>query len=285
MSSAAPLQRYAFALAVLAGAASGCTSLNGKAPSPAAAPIYEDTPVPTVPPVTPAPAVTPAADVTPAAVATPLPTRPIGKAEAKAKPGAPIGPIITFFGAARADGLPVEPESVDRNGVPTFLSAVGSGFILVLEAKPGTGGFEVGRRTFVHVPDNPSARPDVEILVSRPLGDGSKAVCDRRPPQMGGVPAVNPANFDETQAVADAMNDLACRFETFNESEMSCTLDANGNYKFAGAETSHQYCVIIARSFSFPEGTTEVTVRVKDVEGNPGPPKKLRIKRPPAPKN
>ncbi len=281
MSSAASPYRLAVLLAMLASVVSGCSASRGTSPTPPPTPVYEDTPVPTVPPATPT---TPAAVVTPAAAATPVPTRPIGKSEVKAKPGEPIGPVVTYFGAARADGLPVEPKSVDRQGVPTYESAVGSGFMLVIEAKPGLGSFEVGRRVFVHVPDNPAARPDIEIIANRPLGDGSAAVCDRRPPNMGGVPAVSPARFDETQAISDAMNDLACRFETFNESEMSCTVDKLGNYKFVDGATTNQFCVIVARSFAFAEGTTEVSVRLKDVEGNPGPVKKLRIHRPPAKK-
>ena len=88
-------------------------------------PEGELTPMPTVPPKTPTPEATPA----------PLKTRPVGK-EIKARKGEPIGPVITFLGAARADGHTVEPESVDKKGIPTYLSSAGSGFMLVIEAKP-----------------------------------------------------------------------------------------------------------------------------------------------------
>lgn len=258
------------ALMIAALAAGGCTATQPTQPSPVAPPDWEETPVPTVPPSTPAPTVAP----------TPLPTRPVGRTDAAVIPGQPIGPVITHFGAARADGLPVEPESVDGSGVPTFLSVVGSGFILVVEARPGTGGYEVGRRTFVHKPDDPTLRPDLEILASRDLGDGSPEVCDRRRPNMGGVPGFNPPNFADTQKVADALNDLACRFETFLESEFSCTINAHGNYSFVHPETTNQFCVIVAKSFAFPVGTTEVRARLRDVEGNPGPVQRIRIRRP-----
>ena len=258
-------------LSLMLGTSACTTSLSG-GPEPQA-PHYEETPVPTVPPATAAPTVAP----------TPLATRPVGRKDVKAAPGSPVGPVITYFGAARADGLPVEPESVDSKGVATYLSVAGSGFILVVEAKPGSGGFEVGRRTFVHDPEDPTLRPDLEIQANRDLGDGSAAVCDRRRPELGGVPKITPPTFAGGQAVADALNDFACRFETFMESEFSCTLNELGNYAFVDSETTNQFCVIIAKSFAFPVGTTEVRVRLNDVEGNPGPVSTLRIRRPKTP--
>lgn len=251
----------------------GCSLLGSPSPKPAATPAFEMTPVPTVPPRTKAPTV-------PVATATPLPTRPVGNPEVKAKPGQRIGPVITYVGAARADGLPVEPISVDKRGIPTYNSAVGSGFILVIEAKAGIGGHEVGRRTFVHKQDDPTLRPDLEIQANRDLGNGSPEVCDRRKPKLGGVPGIWPPTFDGGQKVADALNDLSCRFETFTESEFSCTVNDLGNYSYVKQDTTNQYCVIVAKSFAFPEGLTELRIRLRDIKGNPGPTKILRIKRP-----
>jgi hypothetical protein len=212
-------------------------------------------------------------------------TRPIPTG-AKAKKGEAIGPIITYLGAARADGTPAQPESVDKNGVPTYLTRSGSGFILVIEAKPGLAGFEVGRRVFVYVPDNPAERSDLEIISDRDLGNGSPAVCDRMKPNIGGVPAVKPSTFDFTQKVSDAINDFACRFETFNESDFSCTMTPNGDYKFVGTGTTEQYCLLVAKAYGFPEGITTLSVRLRDTNGNPGPVKLLRIRHEavPAPK-
>ncbi len=245
-------------LAGLLANASACTSSAVKQPAPAT-PVYEDTPVPTVPPSTPSPASAP----------TPLPTRPIGRPDVTPVPGAPVGPVVTFFGAARADGLPVEPESVDAKGIPTYLSQAGSGFILVVEGKPGSGGFEVGRRIFVHSETNASLRPDLEIQANRDLGDGSPKVCDRRRPELGGIPKISPPGFDGGQAVADALNDFSCRFETFIESDFSCTVNKLGNYAFVGTDTTTQFCVIVAKSFAFRTGVTEVRVRRRDGKGNP----------------
>jgi hypothetical protein len=42
--------------------------------------------------------------------------------------------------------------------------------------------------------------------------------------------------------------------------------------------------MIIARAYGFDFGDTLVSVRVRDVAGNPGPVHKLRIHRPPAKK-
>jgi hypothetical protein len=233
---------------------------------------FEATPMPTVPPATP----------TPDATAAPLPTRPVGS-QLKPTKGQSIGPEITFFGAARADGSLVEPTSVDNKGIPVYRSEVGSGFMLVVESKPGKSGFETGRRVFAYVPDDPKVRPDLEIETNRDMGDGSPAVCDRTRPHIGGIPAINPANFAETQKISDTINDFSCRFETFIESDGSCTLSKNGDYSFINKQTTTQFCMIVARAYMFPVGRTLLSVRVRDSEGNPGPIKQMWIERPVTP--
>lgn len=227
-----------------------------------------DTPIPTVPVATP----------TPSSPPTPLPTRPVGREDVKPRKGQPIGPVITHFGGARADGYPVQPAGVEK-GIPTYLSQSGAGFIIVVEAKPGLGGHEVGRRVYVHFPDDPSARPDLEIISNRPLGDGSRAVCDRLRPNIGGVPATS--SFAETPEVTAAINDFSCRFETHNDNDSACTVNQAGDFAFVNPETTQQFCMVVARAWAFPVGDTILTVRVRDVKGNPGPPKQLRIRRPP----
>ncbi|MBI3782185.1 MAG: hypothetical protein HY270_02170 [Deltaproteobacteria bacterium] len=231
-----------------------------------------DTPVPTVPPATPTPPPTPA----------PLATRPVLK-KGKADKGEFIGPVITHLGAARADGLPVEPVS-NEGGIPTYMSAAGSGFIIVIEAKPGSGGGEVARRVFAYQAGDPKVRPDLEIISSRDLGNGSPKVCDRMRPDIGGIPAVNPTRFDETQKISDAINDFSCRFETFNESQSSCTSTKTGDFSFVKQDTTQQFCMMVAHAWSFTEGDTILTVRVRDMNGNPGPAKKMRVRHPPASK-
>lgn len=233
---------------------------------------YVETPMPTVPPATP----------TPEPTAAPLPTRPIGK-QIKASKGHPIGAAVTYFGAARADGTSVDPVRVEK-GIPVYQSGAGSGFILVIEAKPGESGFEPGRRIFAYVENDPTVRPDLEIESNRDLGDGNPAVCDRRRPNLGGIPGINPPSFDEKQRISDAINDFGCRFETFVQSDSSCTMSKNGDYSFVSKDTTLQFCMIVARSWGFPEGKTLLSVRVRDSEGNPGPVKHLWIERLPSPK-
>ncbi|GBD26995.1 hypothetical protein HRbin30_02339 [bacterium HR30] len=246
----------------------GCASRRQEATR-VAVPIV-DTPVPTVAPSTPTPTPPP----------TPLPTRPVGREEVKPRKGQAVGPVITHFGAARADGIPVTPVATEK-GIPTYLTGAGAGFILVVEAKPGLAGHEVGRRVFAHVPDDPTVRPDLEIISNRPLGNGDPRVCDSRRPDIGGIPAA--PSFAETQAITDAINDFACRFETHNDNESACTVNASGDFAFVNPETTQQFCMAVARAWEFPVGDTILTVRVRDVKGNPGPPKKLRIRRPAQP--
>src|SRR5262245_44076434 len=90
----------------------GFSACAAKAPSKQTTPPphYTDTPMPTVVPGAPTPPPTEA----------PLPTRPSG-ATIKPRKGEAIGPVITHFGAARADGYAVQPESVDQQGIPTYV--------------------------------------------------------------------------------------------------------------------------------------------------------------------
>ncbi|MFQ5668598.1 MAG: hypothetical protein ACE5I7_19505 [Candidatus Binatia bacterium] len=253
----------------------GLSACAARAPLPGPTGVpeaYPPTAVPTVPPSPPTPVSTPA----------PLPTRPIGR-KVKARKGHPIGPIVTFFGAARADGSSVEPERVDAKGIPTYLSHVGSGFMLVVEVKPGESGYEPGRRVFAYVPDDPSVRPDLEIETNRDMGDGSRVVCDRRRPNIGGIPAINPPSFAERKPISDAINDFSCRFETFTESESACTLNQYGDYSFVKKDSTTQFCMIVARAYLFPVGKTLLSVRVRDSEGHPGPVKRMWIDRPRTP--
>jgi hypothetical protein len=144
--------------------------------------------------------------------------------------------------------------------------------MIVVEGKPGISNIEVGRSIFKYDENDPTQRPDLEIEVNRPLGDGSPAVCDARRPKMGGIPAVNPPSFAESKQVTAALNDLSCRFETFIESNSSCTVDKTGDFSFIDPKQSKvQFCMVVARTWNFQEGDTLVSARLRDIEGNPGP--------------
>jgi hypothetical protein len=99
-------------------------------------------------------------------------------------------------------------------------------------------------------------------------------------PKIGGIPAIDPPSWAETQKVADALNDVGCRFEVFIESDSSCTLGPNEDWEFRDPQTKIQFCMTVARAWNFPVGDTLVSVRVRDSAGNPGPVKKIRINRP-----
>jgi len=243
------------------------TPVAAATPAPVATPWADEryaSPVPTVPPATPGA----------------LPTRPVPNPNLKATKGHPIGPVITYFGAARADGNAYEPTSVDKDGVPTYENPVGSGFMIVVEAKPGPSNYEVAKSIFSYDPKDPKRRPDLQIESNRPLGDGSVAVCDRRRPNIGGVPAINPPSFEETQEISDRLNDMACRFETFLTPEGACTVAKNGDFAFVNSDSAMQFCMVVAHAWAFPEGTTELRVRVLDTGGHPGPVKTMKVYRP-----
>jgi hypothetical protein len=169
----------------------------------------------------------------------------------------------------------VEPIGMTPEGWPIYERPFGFAFSLVIEAKPGPSGRPVGVNAFNHDPFDPSLRPDLEIIVSRALGDASTAVCDDMLPFLGGVPAS--PDFEFTQEISDAINDLACRF--VNGSGVpggrgagdACTSFENGEFGFAKAGTTAQFCALIAEPFGFQLGDTIVTVRVRDRSGQPGP--------------
>lgn len=274
------MRRGIAAALVLLSSAVACSTVQSK-PAPRKVveePAEAPTPVviKTVPPGTPVPA-----------GAAPLATRPVKnpKAEEEKKAGKAVGPIVTFAGAARADGQIMEPAGKSPKGYPIYNNFVGSGFIIVVEGKPGISNIEVGRSIFKYDPNDPKSRPDLEIEVNRPLGDGSADVCDARRPKIGGIPAVDPPSFAETKQITAALNDFSCRFETFIESASSCTVERSGDFSFINPKESKvQFCMVVARSWNFPEGETLVSVRLRDNEGNPGPVANFIVqrKRPPA---
>lgn len=267
--------RSGTAVAALLCGAIGCSTMRSAPQATPAAPTPPPVSMPTVPPGTPIPA-----------GAAPLPTRPVKNpnAEAEKKAGKAVGPVVTFAGLARADGQLTQPFGKSPEGIPIYRNPVGSGFMIVVEGKPGLGNVEVGRSIFKYDPNDPTQRPDLEIEVNRPLGDGSAAVCDARPPKLGGIPAVNPPSFAEKPQVSAALNDFSCRFETFIESNSSCTVQKGGEFSFVDPKNSKvQFCMVVARAWNFPDGDTLVSLRLRDVDGDPGPVTRFIVQRQPNP--
>jgi hypothetical protein len=206
-------------------------------------------------------------------------------ATATPTPEATIGPQVSYLGLARADGSVLEPTSVLADGTPVFVRYGGSGFFLVVEGRPGASGAPVGLETFR---EDLASLPDLQIVSSRPLGNGSAEVCDNTPPG-GGVPAVEPADFSPTAEHIAAINDLACRFVDGEGRhrglgpEDACTLFPTGEYEFVNRSSTVQYCALVSRFLEFPLGETVLTVRLRDVLGNPGPPARLVVRIEPPP--
>ena len=202
-----------------------------------------------------------------------LPSLPTATKTPHATPTPGSGPVITFIGITRADDTLVPATGQTADGLPIFSRPTGSGFRLVIEAKPGRSGAAVGRSAFQ---GDASMFPDLQIEVSHPLGNGSTAVCDNSHEMPGGVPAIDPPSFDSTPGNINAVNDLGCRFNDGQghpmgvDASAACVLFPTGEYHFVNADSTLQFCGFITGVLAFPAGDTVVTVRVRDVNGNLG---------------
>jgi hypothetical protein len=214
--------------------------------------------------VTPTPSITPTPTITP----TRTPTPPL-----------PRGPKITYFGIANAEGFPSTPNTKDADDNPVFIRHGGFGFHVVVEAKSGTSLSPPGTKNLQSDANDPAVRPDLQIQSDHDLGDNPTAfVCDAAGPNPeqtpGGVPGIDPPSFDlSRQDVADALNDLACRFAYHNSSE-PCTKDPDtDNPDFAAEDSTSQFCtgITVGIEYRFPAGQdTTLTVQWRDAAGNIG---------------
>jgi hypothetical protein len=185
------------------------------------------------------------------------------------------GPEISYFGVASAIGFPQVAASFDSEGRPVYSLPHGQGFYLVVELLPGRS----LRPPALSAYSESGELPDVQIIVSRPLGDGSAEVCDIGRPG-GGVPATDPLEFGTSQGVVDAINDLGCRVDdglgmpTFRGSRFCTRGDEPGeadSVTQGQGQFARQFCVPIARGWAFAVGDTIVAARARDVDGNLGP--------------
>ncbi len=191
------------------------------------------------------------------------------------------GPQITYFGLTRADDSLVEPIGNTQDSVPIYTRPAGAGFSLLIEGKPGASRAALGQSTYVVGSD---ALPDLQIVASRQLGDGSPAICDVTPPDVGGVPALDPPIFDDSQNVIDTVNDLACRFVDGSGQPRgrgqndACVLFSNGDYRFVSPSSMLQFCGFIDGALHFPNGDTRFTARLRDAQGNVGLPRQIVVR-------
>lgn len=212
---------------------------------------------------------------------TPTRTRTITPTITPTVPG-PSGPVITFFGLTRSDDTLIAPTGTTSQGLSIYARLVGTAFSLVVEGMPGTSGLAVGGSAYQA---DSASLPDLQIEVSHPIGNGSKAVCDSAGATAGGVPAVDPPNFDAVQSVIDAVNDLACRFVDGSgkpgprrNAFESCVMFATGDSGFVDPNTTIQFCGFVTGVMEFPAGDTVVTARLRDEGGNPGPTAQLVVR-------
>lgn len=194
------------------------------------------------------------------------------------------GPIVSYFGLARSDDNLVPPTGTTDAGIPIYTRAAGSGFSIVVESRPGPSGFDSGELAFAF---GGTSYPDLQMLVSRPLGNGSAAVCDRVAPNAGGVPAVDPPVFDDSPSAVGAANDIGCRFldgsgNPFGRrgADDSCVQSPpdSGTFRFAAANSTIQFCGLVDSTFTFPPGDTYLTVRMRDQLGNVGAPARIVVR-------
>jgi hypothetical protein len=158
---------------------------------------------------------------------------------------------------------------------------LGYNFVLVVEGKPGPSRIPVGSSSD---PFDPSGRPDLQPIVSEPLGaNPTTAVCDVPPQTMiGGVPAS--ASFANTPGTSAAISDLACRFVDGRGNSMgsvssgeACTL-FEGIPSFVKQGTTVQFCATIEEFWAFRPGDTLFSVLLRDQSGNVGPPMSIIIR-------
>lgn len=187
----------------------------------------------------------------------------------------PFGPYISHFGLAKADGRVEQPAGMTAEGIPIFERPVGSGFLIVVEARRGRSNRPVGTQLFRSDPGNPELRPDLQLESRLDLGDGSSLVCDRGPvpdASIGGVPGIDPPSFAFTQEISDALNDFGCRFDFHISRDDACTRNELGNFDFVSTLTQTQFCSVpaVGVELLFPSGANLLTVQVQDTGGNIG---------------
>lgn len=206
------------------------------------------------------------------------------------------GPVITFIGLATPSDYVIEPDP-PVDGVPVYAGrffATGRGFRIVIEGKPGLSGADPG--IYAYGPSD-TELPDLQVIVSQQLGNGSEAVCDVSGPNPegtpvigGGVPATDPPSFEPAGTVAPRVNDLSCRFTNGSSGQPpatsigrtdpteSCVKDRQtGTEDFVNPESTIQFCADVDSSWRFRPGRTLVTARLRDVEGNVGPPAQISV--------
>jgi len=198
-------------------------------------------------------------------------------------PPTAVGPDITFLGIASADDVAQAPVETDAEGRDVFEWPAGQGFSLIVEARPGFERGQVGRQATA---PGGATLPDLQVILSNAIGDGSTALCDTEPPTAGGVPATEPFEFSDAPEVIRAINDLGCRADDGRgltqgrqvPAEACTRMRPSGEIAAAGQGSTVQFCIPIARAWALPEGETRVAARVRSVSGEVGPAREIVVR-------
>ena len=140
----------------------------------------------------------------------------------------------------------------------------GVGFLLVVEAVAGTSGQAAGN--FLPSVCSTEERPDLQVLSSRPLGNGTPVSCPPTPGALTGIEAFPTPDFGPGAAVTTALHDFGSRFTYVQGSDGACTFDRFGNPNFVSADpptpvtpTTRQFCYTVSPFLRFPPGDTVLT--------------------------
>lgn len=209
---------------------------------------------------------------------------------------------MTYFGVVNTDGCPfccaticqltpTPTPQYDSQGREIFVRSQGR-FLFVVEgaansgsgAPDAQGSYVKGSSGVSFVPiTHASSRPSTQVLLSRSIGNGSTAVCDIFPPNLGGVPGVGtlpPLDqpYPGDQSVTDVLEDFACRLCMASSPSDACTKNRFGLDAFMNPGSSRQFCYQVPQAAVFPSGDTIVAVQLRDSAGRIGPRREIVVR-------
>ncbi len=206
---------------------------------------------------------------------------------ARIDPMCPSGPTITTFSLLPDDLEFVLPRGFDAAGRPIYMASGTLNWLLV-EGRAGASLELVGLNSVQDL-----GSPDLQMIVSRPLGQGNPVICDQfeADPTMSGVPATVPFSFSGDAATPQRLNDLGCRFDEDLDGPAgqidpidSCVRLPSLALDFADPASEVQFCGrVTTRNDGFPPGDTIVAARLRDRAGNLGEKREIvvRVEGPP----
>lgn len=190
-------------------------------------------------------------------------------------PRCPLGPTITSMAFLPQNRSFVLPVAYDGDGRPIYLSN-GTGTIVV-EGRVGSSGRGIAASAFEF-----GRSPPFQSIVSRPLGNGDAAVCDRDKVPPGGIAAAVPFAFRTDDAAVDRINDLGCRYNNGQGDPVGRRDPLNScvraSFAFVDPTTAIQFCADLIDSERFPFGDTILAARMSDLDGTFGAPREIVVR-------